>query len=77
MTNPTHARAGEFGDYRDAAAILGVSAKSVYRLAKFEPSFPRPKKIGRLVKFDLGEVTAWSRSESAASARTTPATAEA
>ena len=76
MTNLTTAppAATGFGDYAATALVLGgVSVKSVYRLAKFDPSFPRPVKVGRSVRFDLDEVRAWAKSDHAATARTTPA----
>ena len=43
----------------EAAKILGVSVRTLDRLANNDPTFPRPRKIGRSPKWLLSELIAW------------------
>ncbi len=46
---------------QETARFLGVSSQSVYVWAKRppDPNFPRPRRIGRLLKFDIKALEAY------------------
>lgn len=43
---------------KDVAQILGICSRGVYRLLN-EGDFPKPRKIGRLSRWDRTEVLNW------------------
>jgi prophage regulatory protein len=45
-------------DVKDVAQILGICSRGVYRLLN-EGNFPKPRKIGRLSRWDRTEVLNW------------------
>ena len=48
----------------EAAAILGMSKSSIWRLLKHDHTFPRPRKLSpRCTVFDVGELLAWRASK--------------
>jgi predicted DNA-binding transcriptional regulator AlpA len=55
---------------RETAALLRCSTRQLYRLSEL-PDFPRRYHIGRSVRWESGEVSAWLR----ASAQQAPAPA--
>ncbi|HOB66637.1 AlpA family phage regulatory protein [Ottowia sp.] len=47
-----------------AAAILGTSKSTVWRMIKNDSTFPRPRKLSpRCTVFDVGELLAWRDSK--------------
>lgn len=56
---------------RETAALLRCSTRQLYRLSEL-PDFPRRYHIGRSVRWESGEVSAWLR----ASAQQAPAAAQ-
>ncbi|RYI26771.1 MAG: AlpA family phage regulatory protein [Acetobacteraceae bacterium] len=54
-------------DVQGVAALLGASAATVYRILRTDPSFPRPRQLGRrLTRWARGAVEAWITSRPAA-----------
>ncbi len=45
--------------YKALAAMLDVSEKTVSRMAKSDPTFPRKVLLGTRVKFRTSDVLAW------------------
>lgn len=47
-------------DVQGVAALLGASVATVYRLLRDDPSFPRPRALGRrMTRWVSSEVEAW------------------
>lgn len=56
-------------DVQDVAALLGASPSTVRRLVRDDPSFPRPRQLGRrMTRWVRGDVEAWITSRPAAGA---------
>ena len=50
------------GNYRECARLLDVGITKFWELARRE-DFPKPLKIGRLSRWPLSEVWAWSQAK--------------
>ncbi|WP_080757840.1 AlpA family phage regulatory protein [Comamonas testosteroni] len=50
-----------------AAALLGVSASTIWKWVKERPGFPKPRKLSsRCTVFDVAELVAWRDAQSQA-----------
>lgn len=48
---------------KEASRILSLSRSTIYSRLKDDPSFPRPRRIGKLSRFMHAELVAWATSQ--------------
>lgn len=48
---------------KDASRMLSLSRSSIYNRLKDDPSFPRPRRIGKLTRFMRNELVQWAESQ--------------
>lgn len=48
---------------KDASRMLSLSRSSIYNRLKDDPSFPRPRSIGKLTRFMRNELVEWAESQ--------------
>jgi len=48
---------------KDASRMLSLSRSSIYNRLKDDPSFPRPRRIGKLTRFMRNELVEWAESQ--------------
>ena len=48
---------------KEASRILSLSRSTIYSRLKDDPSFPRPRRIGKLSRFMRDELVVWATSQ--------------
>lgn len=48
---------------KDASRMLSLSRSSIYNRLKDDPSFPRPRRIGKLTRFMRSELIQWAENQ--------------
>lgn len=48
---------------KEASRMLSLSRSSIYNRLKDDPSFPRPRRIGKLTRFMRNELVEWAESQ--------------
>jgi len=48
---------------KDASRMLSLSRSSIYNRLKDDPSFPRPRRIGKLTRFMRNELVQWAQNQ--------------
>ena len=48
---------------KDASRMLTLSRSSIYNRLKDDPSFPRPRRIGKLTRFMRNELVQWAQNQ--------------
>lgn len=48
---------------KDASQMLSLSRSSIYNRLKDDPSFPRPRRIGKLTRFMRNELVQWAENQ--------------
>lgn len=48
---------------KEASRMLSLSRSSIYNRLKDDPSFPRPRRIGKLARFMRSELVQWAENQ--------------